>query len=131
MWVATQQQYKRTSTENFSAKQGDLAGCRSASTWLSQMVCIRKLESEVFRSSARQSYQKHGFKEQLNLSVISTAPGSSTVCNPMSYAPTTSEDQAGDTLTSGTEASPFAVRFCTAAKRSTTRVGREVSGFHS
>ena len=42
-----------------------------------------------------QSYQKHGFKEQLNPSVTSTAPGSSTVYNPMSYAPTTSEDQAG------------------------------------
>ena len=48
-----------------------------------------------FRSSARLSHQKHGFKEQLNPSVISTAPGSSTVCNPMSYAPTTAEDQAG------------------------------------
>ena len=57
---------------------------------------IRKLQSsEAFRSSARQSYQKHGFKDQLNPSVISTAPGSSTVCNPMRYGPTTSEDQAG------------------------------------
>ena len=35
----------------------------------------------------------------------------------------------GNTLTSGTEASPFAVRSCTAAKRSTTRVGRKGLAF--
>ena len=95
------------------------------------MACNRKLESlEAFGSSARQSYQEHGLKEQLNPpSFIPTAPGSSTLCSPMRSGPMTSEDE--DTLSRGTGASPFALRSCTAAKRSTTRVGREGSGFHS
>ena len=45
--------------------------------------------------------------------------------NSMRSGPTTSADK--DTLSSGNGASPFA----TAAKRSTTRVGREGSGFES
>ena len=76
------------------------------------------------------SYHKHGFKEQLNPpSLTSTAPGSSTLCSPMRSGPTTSKDE--DTFSRGTRASPSAVKSCTAAKRSTTRVGREESGFHS
>ena len=68
-------------------------------------------------------------REQVQCSVISTAPGGSTLCSPTRSGLTTLEDE--DKLTSGTGASQFAVRSCTAAKKSTTRVGREGSGFHS